>query len=66
MYVIPTNNSTSNLGRQSRVRWIIEPGQDVFLVFDQGWIREALPGSRMQFRAADRGISAKLQYTFRF
>ena len=64
--LVQFDNVSNNLGWQSRIRWIIEPGQDVFLVFNQGWIREELPDSRMQFRAADRGISAKLQYTFRF
>jgi hypothetical protein len=35
-------------------------------VFNQGWIREEDSTGTTQFRAADRGIAAKAQYTLRF
>jgi hypothetical protein len=65
--LVQFDNDSNNLGWQSRVRWIFEPGKELFLVFDQGWIHETIPGDdRRRFHSADRQLSAKLQYTFRF
>ena len=49
------------LGFQSRLRWILKPGNDIFLVFGRGWFHR--PDGRYT-REFDSG-SAKLQYTFR-
>ena len=62
--LIQYDNLSRNLGWQSRVRWILEPGNDLFFVFNQGWIQDALGGFR--FGAEDRKVSAKFQYAFRF
>lgn len=58
------DNRSRNLGWQSRVRWTIRPGDDMFFVVNQGWIQE--PGEELRFRAMDRKVSAKVQYAFRF
>jgi hypothetical protein len=50
-------------GLQSRFRWILQPGDDLFLVLNRGWYR-TLEDHRFE-PIFDRG-SAKLQYTFRF
>jgi hypothetical protein len=50
-------------GLQSRCRWILRPGNDLFLVLNRGWHR-TLDDNRFE-PSFDRG-SAKLQYTFRF
>ncbi len=50
------------LGGQSRLRWRIRPGSDLFVVFNRGWLRDE-DGSYGRY--FDRG-SAKLQHTFRF
>jgi hypothetical protein len=63
--LIQYDNVSRNLGWQARVRWILQPGNDLFFVFGQGWIREAIEGDRDQFRAQDTKLSAKFQYTFR-
>ena len=48
------------LGFQSRFRWILKPGNDLFLVVNRGW--EDVDD---RFRSAfDRG-TLKFQYTFR-
>jgi hypothetical protein len=60
------DNDSNNLGWQSRVRWILRPGREIFFVFNQGWIREQDETGAIGFRAADRGIAAKAQYTLRF
>jgi hypothetical protein len=50
------------LGFQSRFRWILRPGNDVFFVVSRGWFRKYDGDYVPSF---DKG-SAKLQYTFRF
>ncbi len=62
--LIQYDNRSRNLGWQSRVRWILQPGNDLFLVFNQGWIQDAAGGYR--FSAQDSKVSTKFQYTFRF
>jgi hypothetical protein len=50
------------LGFQTRFRWILTPGSDLFLVLNRGW-RKTFENSYIS--EFDRG-TAKLQYTFRF
>jgi hypothetical protein len=58
------DNNSRNLGLQTRVRWILKPGNDVFLVFNQGWIQDPLGG--FSYRANNTQFTGKLQYTLRF
>jgi hypothetical protein len=58
------DNRSRNLGWQGRMRWTIQPGRDLFLAFNQGWIQEG-PGD-LRFRTADSKLSAKVQYSVRF
>lgn len=60
------DNDSKNVGWQSRVRWILQPGREIFLVFNLGWVREVDSTGETHFRAADRGVAAKAQYTLRF
>lgn len=62
--LIQYDNRSRNLGWQGRVRWTLQPGRDLFLAFNQGWIREDT--GDLRFRAADRKLSAKFQYSVRF
>ena len=64
--LVQFDNDSNNLGWQSRLRWILEPGRDLFFVFNQGWIREEDPAGQKRFRKAETGLTAKLQYTLRF
>jgi hypothetical protein len=50
------------LGVQSRFRWILKPGSDLFLVVNRGWYRSEW--DNRYSRSYDKG-SVKLQYTFR-
>ncbi|MBI2840408.1 MAG: hypothetical protein HYX75_18985 [Acidobacteria bacterium] len=47
---------------QSRFRWVLRPGNDLFVVISRGWFRR-VDGEYVP--SFDKG-SAKLQYTFRF
>lgn len=58
------DNASHNLGWQSRARWTLKPGNDLFFIFGQGWIQDDAGG--YHFKAQDTKIVTKLQYTFRF
>lgn len=62
--LIQYDNRSRNMGWQSRVRWTLQPGNDVFFAFNQGWIREDV--GDLRFRTQDSKVSAKFQYSFRF
>ena len=62
--LVQFDNRSGNLGLQSRVRWTLKPGNDVFFIFGQGWIQEL--GGFYDFRQQDSRLATKLQYTFRF
>ena len=62
--LVQFDNESKNMGWQSRVRWILKPGNELFLVFNQGWLQDELGG--FKFRASETKLSGKFQYTFRF
>jgi hypothetical protein len=56
------DNESRLLGFQSRFRWIIKPGSDLFLVLNRGWERTF---EHDYVSSYNRG-TIKLQYNFRF
>jgi len=62
--LVQYDNRSRNMGWQSRVRWTLQPGNDLFFAFNQGWIHEN--GGNLRFRTEDSKVSAKFQYSFRF
>ncbi len=52
------------LGWQSRFRWILKPGNDIFVVYTQNWLDPSDPA--FGFRTLDRRGAAKAVYTKRF
>jgi hypothetical protein len=60
--LVQYDNESRILGFQSRFRWILRPGNDVFLVVNRGWLRRDFDGRYIP--SFDKG-SLKLQYTFR-
>jgi hypothetical protein len=50
------------LGWQARFRWIVSPGNDLYLVYQHNWL-EAPSGT---FGTLDRRAATKLSYTHRF
>jgi hypothetical protein len=55
------DNESDSLGAQSRLRWILEPGSDIFLVFGETLVRD--DGS---VHATDQELAFKVVYTVRF
>jgi hypothetical protein len=51
------------LGWQARYRWIMRPGNDLYLVYTHNW-REDVVTSR--FASIDRKFASKVLYTHRF
>jgi len=60
--LVQYDNESRIFGFQSRFRWILKPGNDLFLVLNRGWFRTY---ERTYVSTYDRG-TIKLQYTFRF
>jgi hypothetical protein len=52
------------LGWQSRFRWILKPGNDIFVVYTHNWIDPLAAAAR--FSTVDRRAAAKAVYTKRF
>ncbi len=52
------------LGWQSRFRWILTPGNDIFVVYTQNWLD--LTDASSRFMTLDRRAAAKVVYTKRF
>lgn len=50
-------------GWQSRFRWIVKPGNDIFVVYTHNWLNDPLLA---QFATQDRRLSTKVLYTYRF
>jgi hypothetical protein len=61
--LIQFDSVSRNLGWQSRARWTLVPGNDLFVVFSQGWLQDVAGG--YSFRAQESKLSSKFQYTFR-
>ena len=57
------DTQSSVLGWQSRFRWILRPGNDLYFVYTHNWLEDAL--SR-RFATLDRRVASKILYTYRF
>ena len=54
------------VGLYARLRWIIQPGSDVFLVWSNNWLYDDGPLSDSRFSTLSSGGALKLNCTFRF
>jgi len=57
------DTQSSVLGWQARFRWIVTPGNDVYLVYTHNWLEEPLLD---RFATLDRRAASKVLYTYRF
>ena len=55
------DNVSDTVGLNSRLRWIVAEGNDIFLILNQGW--EAGGG---RFRRESRNVKVKVAWTFQF
>jgi hypothetical protein len=56
------DTDSRNMGLQSRLRWIVRPGNEVFFVMNHSWQKNPLD----RFDALTNDVRAKINYTFRF
>jgi hypothetical protein len=63
------DNQSEVVGLFARLRWIVKPGNDIYLVYSQNWRYDALdpldPNNR-SLETLSRGASVKAKYTYRF
>ena len=67
-FIAITNNiqydsQSSVLGWQSRFRWIITPGNDLYVVYTHNWTEDPLLD---RFATLDKRLASKILYTYRF
>jgi hypothetical protein len=67
-FIAVTNNvqydsQSASLGWQSRFRWIITPGSDLYLVYTHNWQDDPLLD---RFATLDNRLASKILYTYRF
>lgn len=61
--LIQYENQTENIGVNSRFRWIVEPGREIFLTLNQGLIYD---GARGEVHRAVTEPRAKVSWLYRF
>ena len=59
---------TSIVGLFFRGRWILTPGNDIFVVYTQNWLEQDPSSDPLdrRFATLSRGGSLKVNYTYRF
>jgi hypothetical protein len=67
-YIALVNNiqydtQSTVLGWQSRFRWILTPGNDLYVVYTHNWLEEA---AFDRFATLDKRFASKILYTYRF
>jgi uncharacterized protein DUF5916 len=60
---IQYDNQSSVAGWQSRFRWIVTPGSDLYVVYTHNWVEDALLD---RFSTLDKRLASKVLYTYRF
>ena len=57
------DTQSSVLGWQSRFRWIMKPGNDLYVVYTHNWLDDPLLS---RFSTLDKRVASKVLYTHRF
>ena len=60
---IQYDTQSAQLGWQSRFRWILKPGSDIYLVYTHNWLDDPVLN---KFSTLDRRMASKILYTQRF
>ena len=62
---IQYDTESQNVGTNTRLRWTIKPGKDLFIVWNRGWQRLVLSPSETSIVPQSDVIAVKLPWTFR-
>jgi hypothetical protein len=60
---IQYDSQSDVLGWQSRFRWILTPGNDLYLVYTHNWLDDPVMS---RFSTLDKRFASKILYTYRF
>jgi hypothetical protein len=60
---IQYDSQSAVLGWQSRLRWILTPGNDLYVVYTHNWVEDPLLD---RFSTLDKRLASKVLYTYRF
>ena len=56
---------SQNLGSNTRLRWTIRPGNDLFIVWNRGWQRLILAPRDLSLVPDNELLAVKIRWTFR-
>ncbi|MGH9554936.1 MAG: hypothetical protein ACRD2Y_03850 [Terriglobales bacterium] len=59
------DTESQNVGTNTRLRWTIKPGDNLFLVWNRGWRRLVLSPGDVRLAPDSELIAVKLRWTFR-
>ena len=59
------DTESQNVGTNTRLRWTIKPGNDLFLVWNRGWQRVILDPHSTSIVPLSDVVALKLRWTFR-
>jgi hypothetical protein len=62
---IQYDTESQNVGTNTRLRWTIKPGNDLFIVWNRGWQRLVLSPQETSIVPQNDFIALKLRWTFR-
>ncbi len=59
------DTESQNIGTNTRLRWTIKPGNDLFIVWNRGWKRQILTPQDVSIVPESDIVAVKLRWTFR-
>ena len=62
---IQYDTESQNVGTNTRLRWTIKPGNDLFIVWNRGWQRLTLSPNETSIVPQSDVVAVKLRWTFR-
>ena len=62
---IQYDTESQNVGTNTRLRWTIKPGNDLFIVWNRGWQRLVLSPSETSIVPQSDVVAIKIRWTFR-
>jgi hypothetical protein len=62
---IQYDTESQNVGTNTRLRWTIKPGNDLFIVWNRGWQRLTLSPNETSIVPQSDVVAIKLRWTFR-
>ena len=63
---IQYDSESRNLGANTRLRWTLRPGNDLFVVWNRGWQRRLRSPREAVLEPDSEMLAVKLRYTFRW